>query len=63
MDQDQERSHHRADELLPEELKAGSDDPEAEAAAILADSDDRQDGIDTGEIEHRTSAEATDPLD
>jgi formate dehydrogenase subunit gamma len=64
MDPDLERSHHRADELLPEELKAGSDDPEAEAAAILADSDDREDGpVDNGAIEHRTSAEATDPLD
>jgi hypothetical protein len=27
--------------LLPEEEAAGSDDPEAQAAAILADSDDR----------------------
>ncbi|HEY0237046.1 MAG TPA: hypothetical protein VGC37_00230 [Friedmanniella sp.] len=29
--------------LLPEELAAGSDDPEAQAAAILADSDQRED--------------------
>lgn len=28
-------------ELLPEEQVAGSDDPEAQAAAILADSDER----------------------
>ncbi len=28
-------------ELLPEEQRAGSDDPEAQAAAILADSDER----------------------
>ena len=66
MEPDRERSHHRADELLPEELKAGSDDPEAEAAAILADSDERE--HDPGAapdtvMEHRTSAEATDPLD
>ena len=29
--------------LLPEERAAGSDDPEAQAAAILADSDLRED--------------------
>lgn len=29
--------------LLPEERAAGSDDPEAQAAAILADSDRRED--------------------
>lgn len=29
--------------LLPEERAAGSDDPEAQAAAILADSDERED--------------------
>jgi formate dehydrogenase subunit gamma len=64
MDPDQERVHHRADELLPEERAAGSADPEAEAAAILADSDDRADNPSVyTEIEHRTSAEATDPLD
>ena len=28
--------------LLPEERAAGSDDPEAQAAAILADSDERE---------------------
>jgi hypothetical protein len=56
--------HHRADELLPEERAAGSDDPEAEAAAILADSDERTDDpVVWGEVEHRSSAEATDPLD
>ena len=37
---DQERIERRAD-LLPEEQAAGSDDPEAQAAAILRDSDDR----------------------
>lgn len=30
-------------ELLPEEVEAGSEDPEAQAAAILADSDERVD--------------------
>jgi hypothetical protein len=37
---DVERIEHRA-HLLPEEQAAGSDDPEAQAAAILADSDER----------------------
>jgi ubiquitin len=37
---DDERVQTRA-ELLPEEQAAGSDDPDAQAAAILADSDDR----------------------
>jgi len=64
MDPDQERVRHRADELLPEERVAGSDDPQAQAAAILADSDEReydpQAAPDTV-LERRTSAEATDP--
>ncbi len=37
---DEDRIEQRA-HLLPEEQAAGSDDPEAQAAAILADSDDR----------------------
>ena len=37
---DAERIEQRA-HLLPEEEVVGSDDPEAQAAAILADSDDR----------------------
>lgn len=37
---DEERVERRA-ELLPEERAAGSDDPEAQARAILEDSDDR----------------------
>jgi hypothetical protein len=43
MDPDQERVRHRADDLLPEELAAGSDDPEAQAAEILEESDERTD--------------------
>jgi formate dehydrogenase subunit gamma len=66
MDPDQERVRHRAHELLPEERTAGSDDPTAQAAALLADSDEREDdpaaAPDTV-MEHRTSAEATDPVD
>ena len=37
---DDERVAERA-ELLPEEQSAGSDDPQAQSAAILADSDER----------------------
>jgi hypothetical protein len=40
--EDDERIHSRA-ELLPEEAAAGSDDPEAQAAAILEESDERTD--------------------
>lgn len=39
---DQDRIDTRAD-LLPEEARVGSDDPEAQAEAILAESDDRTD--------------------
>jgi hypothetical protein len=37
---DDERIHNRA-RLLPEEQASGSDDPDAQAEAILADSDER----------------------
>jgi hypothetical protein len=39
----EDRTAQRAADLLPEELAAGSDDPQAQAAAILADSDRRED--------------------
>ena len=39
---DDDRVETRA-ELLPEEQAAGSDDPEAQAAAILEESDERTD--------------------
>ena len=39
-DRDRERVETRAD-LLPEEKAAGSEDPQAQAEAILADSDER----------------------
>ena len=64
MDPDQDRVRHRADELLPEERAAGSDDPEAQAAAVLADSDEREYEPDAARdtvLERRTSADATDP--
>jgi hypothetical protein len=38
-----DRTDQRAAELLPEERAAGSDDPRAQAQAILADSDRRED--------------------
>lgn len=40
--EDAERIARRA-ELLPEETQAGSDDPEAQAEAILEESDERVD--------------------
>jgi hypothetical protein len=38
------RIESRAEHLLPEERAAGSDDPQAQAEAILADSDRREAG-------------------
>lgn len=61
--QDEQRVRSRA-ELLPEELAAGSDDPQAQAAAVLADSDERTEVPDAAPdtvLERRTSGEATDP--
>ena len=37
------RVERRAEELLPEERRAGSDDPDDQAEAILEDSDKRTD--------------------
>lgn len=61
---DQERIESRAVHLLPEEAAAGSDDPRAQAAAILTESDLRE--ADQGAapdtvLERRTSAETVDP--
>ncbi len=59
---DEERVASRAD-LLPEEEEAGSDDPEAQAEAILADSEERttdRDAAPGTHREHRTSDEVTD---
>ncbi|MGI5244668.1 hypothetical protein [Dactylosporangium sp. CA-139066] len=57
---DEERVHDRA-RLLPEERAAGSDDPEAQAEAVLQDSDDREEYRETApdlRIEHRDPDEA-----
>jgi len=62
---DDPRAAQRADQLLPEEREAGSDDPEAQAEAILEDSDERSASRDAAPgsiVEHRTSGEATSPL-
>jgi len=59
---DDERVNERAAELLPEELAVGSDDPQAQAEALLRDSDDRENYRETApdlRIEHRTSEEAS----
>jgi hypothetical protein len=62
---EQERAATRAD-LLPEEEAAGSDDPRAQAEAILAESEERVASRDTApgtHVEHRSSDEATPPED
>lgn len=62
---DETRAAGRA-ELLPEEEVVGSDDPEAQARAILAESDERQADRDAApgtHLEQRSSDEATPPVD
>jgi deazaflavin-dependent oxidoreductase (nitroreductase family) len=56
----------RRAELLPEEKRVGSDDPEAQAEAILEDSEARKQSRDASpgtHLEHRTSDEATPPVE
>jgi hypothetical protein len=56
-----ERVEERA-ELLPEELAAGSADPEAQAEAILEESDERvSDPEGTGEDSTQTTSSRPDP--
>jgi ssDNA-binding replication factor A large subunit len=60
---DPERVKRRA-ELLPEEEQAGSDDPVAQADAILEDSEERtldRDAAPDSVVERRTSEETVDP--
>jgi len=52
-----DRTDQRAAELLPEERAAGSADPRAQAEAILADSDEREDRVEPDE--RRRSGETT----
>jgi hypothetical protein len=64
MADDRERIQARAEALLPEEEEAGSDDPTAQAAAILEESDEREfDRADpSGEpVERRRSEDTVDP--
>jgi hypothetical protein len=54
------RAEQRAADLLPEEIAAGSADPEAQAEAILAESDEREGDTEAAPdsfVEHRTSAQ------
>jgi hypothetical protein len=60
-----ERVGRRA-ELLAEEKAAGSDDPQAQAESILADSEERiasRNAAPDTHLEHRTSKDATPPAD
>jgi len=54
-----DRDRRRAAELLPEEQAAGSADPRAQAEAILADSDRREDA--PRPVENRRSDETVGP--
>ncbi|MET7808124.1 MULTISPECIES: hypothetical protein [Micromonospora] len=61
---DQDRIESRA-HLLPEEAAVGSEDPEAQADAILSESDIREDrnvAPDTV-LEHRTSEQTVTPVE
>jgi hypothetical protein len=63
MPDDLDRIKARADALLPEEEEAGSDDPEAQAAAILDESDEREferDDPSHPGLEHRRSEDTVD---
>jgi hypothetical protein len=63
MAEDQDRINARAEALLSEEEEAGSDDPQAQAAAILEESDEREfDRVDPpGQgVEHRHSEDTVD---
>jgi hypothetical protein len=60
-----ERASTRS-ELLPEEKKVGSEDPEAQAEAILEESEERtvdRSASPSTHLEHRTSEDATPPID
>ncbi len=53
-------------DLLPEELAVGSADPEAQAEAIMAESDEREADLEAAPdsfVEHRTSAQTMTPGD
>jgi hypothetical protein len=62
-----DRTDQRAADLLPEERSAGgSDDPGAQAEAILAESDEREADLAAAPstvLEHRTSEQTVTPGD
>ena len=60
-DEVDDRIKARAESLLPEEEEAGSDDPVAQAAAILEESDEREFELDdpTGQGLERRRSEDT----
>ncbi len=61
---DDDRVASRAAQPTGEEQRAGSDDPEAQARAILTESEERvlEQADDPEDIERRTSDEATEPI-
>lgn len=64
-DDGHDRSDTR-DHLLPEEAVVGSDDPHAQAEAILAESDERsldRDASPSTHLEHRRSEDTVPPVD
>ncbi|NJC68808.1 hypothetical protein HC031_03565 [Planosporangium thailandense] len=59
-----DRVDSRAAGLLPEERTAGSDNPRAQAAEILRESDIRENDLDAAPdsfVEHRTSEQTVTP--
>lgn len=65
---DPDRVHERAEELQTGEIEAGSDNPEAEAYEILAESDERTldrvaelEDPDNPDVEHRRSEDTVLP--
>ncbi|HLL64295.1 MAG TPA: hypothetical protein VK453_00955 [Micromonosporaceae bacterium] len=63
---DSDRATRRAAHLLPEEQDVGSDDPVAQADAILADSDIREADVEAAPdsfLEHRRSEQTVEPTD
>ena len=61
-----DRVERRAADLLPEERAAGSSDPELQAEAILAESDEREDAPGAAPstfLEHRSSDQTVTPAD
>jgi hypothetical protein len=62
-DRPRDEAVERRSHLLPEEERAGSADPEAEAKAILEESEHRQRDRSGTATEHRRSPDVVEPLD